>query len=155
MSQMRWTTWLQLERRRCRPAKQAATSAPKLLVASLKEKVSRCVLAPLQHFCWLSLAPWCCFNLSFFLYAQCSAHCLSFLLFSAGLSGFQPSMGKGLTWSETSGKVNEQKRALRAQTLKGFLHKTQKSFSSHRCFQETKENTFSEVFLGDTLFWSG
>lgn len=57
-----------------------------------------------------------------------------------------------LTLSETWGKVNEQKRALRAQTLKGSLHKTQKSFSSHRCFQETKENTFSEVFLGDILF---
>lgn len=63
-------------------------------------------------------------------------------------------MWKGLVLlhGETSGKVNEQKRALRAQTLKGFLHKTQKSFSSHQCFQETKENTFSEVFLGDTLF---
>lgn len=60
-------------------------------------------------------------------------------------------MGKGLTWSETLGKVSEQKRALRAQALKGFLHKTQKSFSSHQCFQETKENTFSEVFLGDIL----
>lgn len=67
-------------------------------------------------------------------------------------SAFRGERTIGLTRSETSGKVNEQKRALRAETLKGSLHKTQKGFSSHQCFQETKENTFSEVFLGDILF---
>lgn len=133
---------LQLERRQCHTAKQAAISAPKLLVARLKEGMSRCVSASLQSICEPSLTPWCYFNV--LLYTCCSAHCLSFPFFN--VLGFQTSMWKGLfvlhrvrlqgKWTEESTWSPDVERLLT---------------------QNTKEPFSSSVFSGykrKHIFWS-
>lgn len=171
MSQTRQTPASQLERTQHRPAKQAAISAPRQLVSSLKEGVSRCVSAPLQHICGPSLAPWCCFNV--FLYAWCSAHCLSFLFFNAGLSGFHPSMWKGLFvlhWVRLAGKWMNRREHLEPRRWKAPYTKHKRAFLLISVFRRQKKTHFLkcslEIFCfevvkefrmwdkGETLAWS-